>query len=96
MLSPQQIEQIISVFKPFNPTKLGIFGSYARGENTAQSDIDIMYAFQDGIGLFQLVKIKDTLEKLLDKKIDLVSEKYINEKIKPFISKDLKVIYKSK
>lgn len=96
MLSSQQIEQIISVFKPFNPTKLGIFGSYARGENTAQSDIDIMYAFQDGIGLFQLVKIKDTLEKLLDKKIDLVSEKYINEKIKPFISKDLKVIYESK
>lgn len=96
MLSSQQIEQIISVFKPFNPTKLGIFGSYARGENTAQSDIDIMYAFQDGIGLFQLVKIKDTLEKLLDKKIDLVSEKYINEKIKPIISKDLKVIYESK
>lgn len=96
MLTTYQIEQIINVFKPFNPNKIGVFGSYARGENTKKSDIDILYSFQNGIGIFQLVKIKDTLEKILNKKIDLVSENYVNEKIKPLIIKDLQVIYENK
>lgn len=95
MVNTQQKELIINVFKPFNPKKIGIFGSYARGENTEHSDIDILYSFQNAISIFQLVKIKNKLESLLNKKIDLVSEKYINDKIKSLIIKDLQVIYEN-
>ena len=79
--------------KPLNPTKIGIFGSVAHGENTSESDIDILYDFQDTIGLFKLVRLQNELEKKLNKKVDLVSEKYTHPKLKPQILNDLKIIY---
>lgn len=95
MISPQQINLIIDTFKPLNPKKIGIFGSYSRGENSEESDIDILYHFHNSVGIFQLVKLKNQLEKLLNKKVDLVSENYIDERIKPLIYKDLKIVYEN-
>ena len=82
MLSQQQINIIIDTLKPFHPTKIGIFGSYSRGENNEDSDIDILYSFEYSIGLFKLIGIKDVLEQKLNTKVDLVSEKYANPKLK--------------
>lgn len=93
MISEQQINIIINTLKPFKPSKIGIFGSYSRDENTENSDIDILYSFEEAIGLFKLIRIKDDLEQKLNKKVDLVSEKYAHPKLKPLILKDLKVIY---
>ena len=93
MLSQQQINIIIDTLKPFHPTKIGIFGSYSRGENNEDSDIDILYSFEYSIGLFKLIGIKDVLEQKLNTKVDLVSEKYANPKLKPIIFSDLKIIY---
>ena len=93
MLSEQQINIIINTLKPFNPTKIGIFGSYSRDENSENSDIDILYSFEVAVGLFKLIGIKVDLEQKLNKKVDLVSEKYAHPKLKPLILKDLKVIY---
>jgi len=93
MISEQQINIIINTLKPFKPSKIGIFGSYSRDENTENSDIDILYSFEEAIGLFKLIGIKDDLEQKLNKKVDLVSEKYAHPKLKPLILKDLKVIY---
>ena len=95
MLSTQQINIIIDTMKPFNPTKIGIFGSVARNENTPESDIDILYNFQNTIGLFKLVGLQNELEKKLNKKVDLISEKYTHPKLKPYILNDLKIIYGS-
>jgi len=80
---------------PFNPTKIGIFGSSARGENTSDSDIDILYDFRDTVGLFTLVRLQNELERRLNRKIDLVSEKYAHPRLKPQILNDLKIIYGS-
>lgn len=93
MLTPAQIDIIINTLKPFNPVRIGIFGSYARGENTEGSDIDILYLFENSIGLFNLVGIKNELESKLQTNVDLVSEKYIHSKLKPRIMEDLQVIY---
>lgn len=95
MLSETQIDTIIETMKPYNPTKIGIFGSVARGDNSSQSDIDILYSFKNTIGLFKLVGLQQELEAKLNKKVDLVAEKYINPKLKPYILNDLKVIYGS-
>lgn len=80
---------------PMKPTKIGIFGSMARGENTNDSDIDILYKFQETVGLFKLVILQNELEKKLNKKVDLVSENYTHPKLKPQILNDLKIIYGS-
>lgn len=95
MLSESQINIIIDILKPFHPTKIGIFGSFARGDSKPESDIDILYNFRDTIGLFKLVGIQNELERKLNKKVDLVSEKYTHPKLKPNILSDLKIIYES-
>ena len=93
MLSKQQVNIIIDTMKPYNPTKIGIFGSVARGLSTPESDIDILYNFRDTVGLFKLVRLQNELERLLNKKVDLVSEKYTHPALKPQILNDLKIIY---
>lgn len=79
--------------KLFNPIKIGIFGSVARNENSSDSDIDILYHFKETIGLFKLINLQYQLEDKLNKKVDLVSEKFIHPKLKPYIFNDLKIIY---
>lgn len=93
MLSKEQIDIIIDTLKPYNPVKIGVFGSYARGNNTEKSDIDILYSFEKAIGLFKLIAAKENLEQKLNKKVDLVSDKYAHPKLKPLIFHDLKIIY---
>ena len=78
---------------PLHPVRIGIFGSTARGEDTENSDIDILYQLKNAVGLLAMVRIKDSLEEKLHKKVDLVSERYVNPQLKPYIMNDLKVIY---
>ena len=93
MISELQKNIIINTIMPFNPVLIGIFGSVARGENVENSDIDILYQLKDTVGLLNLVRIKDTLEEKLNKKVDLVSEKYIHPELRAYIMEDLKIIY---
>jgi len=62
MISELQKNMIINTIMPFNPVRIGIFGSVARGENTENSDIDILYQLKESVGLLNMVRIKDSLE----------------------------------
>jgi predicted nucleotidyltransferase len=93
MISIEQRNIIIETLKPFNPKKIGIFGSFARNENNETSDIDVLYEFNTTIRLFSLIALKEELEKKLNKKVDLVSEKYLNPKLKSKILNELNLIY---
>lgn len=95
MLTEQQKKIIIETFMPYKPSKLGIFGSYARNEASDKSDIDILYSLENTVGLFKLITLKETLEKRLNKHVDLVSEKYINKNLKSLVFSDLQIIYKN-
>ncbi len=93
MLTEKQIDIILEVFKPYNPKKIGIFGSVARNEDTTNSDIDILYQFYTPISLFDKACIQNDLEKRLKKKVDLVAEKFMHPRFKDYILADLNVIY---
>jgi predicted nucleotidyltransferase len=68
---------------------IAIFGSYARGEQTEESDIDIMVEFYEPIGL-KIVDLKDYLESILNVKVDLITKNSIqNPYIKKSIEEDL-------
>jgi predicted nucleotidyltransferase len=95
MISELQKDIIIKTIMPFHPLKIGIFGSVARNENAESSDIDILYQLKETIGLLSIIRMKDSLEEKLNKRVDLVSEKYIHPKLKPCIMDDLKIIYSS-
>jgi len=93
MISELQKNIIINTMMPFHPVRIGIFGSMARDENTKNSDIDILYLLKDAVGLFKIVRIKDDLEEKLNRKVDLISEKYVHPELKPYIMSELKIIY---
>ncbi len=67
----------------------GIFGSYARGDERKESDIDILVDFSEGADLFDLVGIALFLEEKLHRKIDVVSQNSLREEIKPYVLKEL-------
>lgn len=53
-----------------------LFGSYSRGEETPESDIDILVEYKEGerISLFTISRIMKSLQKILNKRVDLVEE----------------------
>ena len=73
--------KIIRILKKNNIKKAGIFGSYAKGEQRKNSDIDILVEPPKGIG-FGFAGIEIELEKKLGRKVDLVTYKYISPYIK--------------
>ena len=89
MISTQQQNIIKSVTKRYNPTLLGIFGSYARGEESEKSDLDILIDFDAKINLLELIVIEQELSELLGIKVDLITLRSVNASLKPYIESDL-------
>lgn len=80
MKKMKEIKQVINEHKDqlkgqFKVKKIGVFGSYARGEQDKKSDIDILVDFEgDGIGYFAFCDLEDYLKKILKiRKVDLVT-----------------------
>lgn len=86
--------RILQYLLPYQPAKVGIFGSFARGENKEGSDLDILVKFKERISLLKLVQIEQELTDNLGMQIDLVTENSLkNPRLKAYISKDLITIY---
>ncbi|MDF1581164.1 MAG: nucleotidyltransferase family protein [Desulfuromonadales bacterium] len=66
--------------------RMGLFGSFARGEECCDSDIDILVSFRRDIDLFEFVDLKEYLQERLDHKVDLVME----SALKPTIGKRIR------
>lgn len=68
---------------------IGLFGSYARGEETEHSDVDLLIEKEANISLFVLGGMKIYLEEKLNKKVDIVTTAALREEIKPYIMDEL-------
>jgi predicted nucleotidyltransferase len=88
MISAAQKDIIIKNLSPYKPKKLGVFGSYARGENDANSDLDILVEFGVQISLFDLVGLEQDLSESLGIKVDLVTERALSKYVRPYVEKD--------
>ena len=64
--------------------QLSLFGSYATWKVTKDSDIDFLFSKKENVcfWLFELMRLIEYLEKLFKKKVDLISEKSINRRVK--------------
>jgi uncharacterized protein len=81
---------ILNHLKGYDPIKVGIFGSYARGDNKTGSDIDILVEFKEAPSLLTLIKLENDLSEILGVKVDLVTTGALkNKRIKKSIQKDL-------
>lgn len=96
-MSQQEINKIIiDYLMPYEPVKIGLFGSFARQEETPESDIDILINIKKRISLFDLVQIYQDHEEKLGRKVDIVTERSIkNQRLKKRMEKDLKIIYEN-
>ncbi|MBI5421302.1 MAG: nucleotidyltransferase family protein [Parcubacteria group bacterium] len=61
---------------------IGLFGSFARGEHTDTSDIDILVEFESPIGFFDFIRLETFLSNALQRRVDLVTKRAIKASIK--------------
>jgi len=74
----------------FGIETLGIFGSVSRGEDTPDSDVDVIYDFADGRGnMSSFTDFTDYIENLLGRDSDFVSLKWAKPSFRTFIEKDM-------
>lgn len=78
--------------KQFHIKEIGLFGSFTRQENDEKSDIDVLVEIEKGHkDLFNFIRLKDYLEELFHKEVDLVMKDGIKPRLKEIILKE--VIY---
>ncbi|MBN2890322.1 MAG: nucleotidyltransferase domain-containing protein [Bacteroidales bacterium] len=77
--------------KKFGIIKIGIFGSYARGEQTENSDIDILILMNENTeDIFdKRLEFRDLISEEFSKNVDVCHEQAIKPMFKPLIFKDL-------
>ena len=77
--------------RKFDIDRLGLYGSYSRGDFNETSDIDIIYVLKDGnkFGYFEYLELGEILSRRFDKKVELVNYKYMNPIIKYKAEKDI-------
>lgn len=97
MINQEKQNIIVNYLAPYDPKMIGIFGSFARGEERPDSDIDILIDLGARINLLQLVQFHQELEELLGRKVDVVTLGALkNEKLKKYIFQDLKYLLNEK
>jgi uncharacterized protein len=89
MITSQQEQIIKQVTRKFQPSMIGIFGSYARGEAHEDSDLDILIDFPTQLSLLDLIGLEQELSEILGIKVDLVTLKSVNQLLKDHIEADL-------
>lgn len=78
----------------FGLAELAVFGSVARGEPSADSDIDLLYELAPGVRLgFDLFDLEDGLAELFGRPVDLVSKAGIHRLIRQRVLADARILY---
>jgi len=81
--------KIAEVLKKHGVKRAGIFGSYARGEQKKNSDVDILVEIDnDRLSLLDFIGIKLEIERKIGKKVDLVEYHVIKPRIKDKVIKE--------
>lgn len=93
MKSLEELKEILTrhkevLEKKFKVKNMAIFGSYVRGEQNQESDVDILVEFQEPVG-FLFIHLADYLEEILGAKVDLLTPDAIKPNRRRYIMEDL-------
>ncbi|MEQ8971198.1 MAG: nucleotidyltransferase family protein [Coleofasciculus sp. C1-SOL-03] len=80
--------QILAISAKYGAYNIRLFGSYARGEATNNSDIDFLMDMETGKSLLNRIALKQELEDLLGKKVDIAKPENLHESIQSQILKE--------
>ena len=65
--------QKLSLLEAYQITRLGIFGSYARDQQTEASDLDVLVDYHQPLTLPRLIDLRDELSEMVEMKVDVVT-----------------------
>ncbi len=93
MMNLEEIRALLEAHKEYLERKygvkrIGVFGSYARNEQNAGSDVDILVEFYEPIG-WEFVDLKEELENILGMPVDLVTVKGLKKRLRDKILKEV-------
>jgi predicted nucleotidyltransferase len=93
-------DKILPILKPYKIKRLAIFGSVARGEITPDSDIDILVSLRPPgerpvIGL-KWFELSEVLSRILERPVDLVTEDGLSPYIRPYVEREMIILYEEK
>ncbi len=76
----------------YHVKKIGIFGSFARGEQEKGSDLDVLVEFETPVSFFDFIRLENFLTHALRKKVDLVSKRAVKPAVKKEIFKEVQYV----
>lgn len=94
-LSQNQIDTIVSIMQKYGFTYAGIFGSYAKGNATMYSDVDIAYddKSDSDLNLLDIIHVQNELEDALAMKVDFVGVQDLKRRIRDEVLASMRTLY---
>jgi len=91
-------KKVLPVVRKYEVQKAALFGSFVRGEQREDSDIDILVEFKDRESktLLDLVGLELELQEILNRKVDVLTYPSIHPLLKDYILKEQEVFYEEK
>jgi hypothetical protein len=95
-MNGQRIKQLLQAnkdysFSAYPLASMALFGSYADGTATENSDVDILVEFNQPVG-FEFIDLSIEMENLLQKPVDLVTRQAVKPKLMPYIASQLQYV----
>lgn len=88
--------KLLPVFQEFQVKRASVFGSVARGDESAESDVDILVVLGKPMGLISYSRLVNKIEARLGRRADVVTEKGLNKFVRPYALRDVKTIYEGR
>ena len=83
-------QEILRIAAKHGARNIRVFGSAARGEDRADSDLDLLVEMESGRSLLDLVALGQELEDLLQSKVDVLTDTSVHPAIRPHILADVR------
>ncbi len=87
-LLDQHRDKIIEVAAKYGAWNVRVFGSVARGEETLESDIDLLVEFAGKYRLWDWIKLQNELQTILNHKMDVSILSQLRDELRPYVLKD--------
>lgn len=94
-MSPNEqiAERIAPILREYNVRRAGVFGSFARGDFTADSDVDLLVSFNKTPGLFAYMAMIEKLKAALSRPVDVLTDAALDAHFRPYVEADLTTVY---
>ena len=83
------------VLRTHGVARASVFGSVARGDANEASDVDLLVTFLQPKGMIAYSRLVNDLSATLGREVDVVTDKSLNPHLRPYVMKDVQVIYEN-